>query len=244
MHCRQSCCRYNLCTWSYVIHGDRKWHLLRRYFFLHWWLSCGIFRDKNGHQKQRSNQYSCSIFAKISKVVRLFYMTISIYTRSFRLTPAYAFSILLMVSLYRFMGSGPYFDQVSQQLYEQCKDTWWAQLVYIGNMYPPGNYVKCVFIGAGLCANIIIFSAFHGDGICNAICSFISWLHLFWWFSTGNRKLYKKMFCHLYLFFRSKAFGYFIVVFFTLANMAIVGSLVGAYNITDNLHISMLSGTM
>lgn len=49
----------------------------------------------------------------------------------YRLTPAYAAVIVLLVTLYRFMGSGPFWDVEASN--ERCKIAWWSSLLYIQN---------------------------------------------------------------------------------------------------------------
>ncbi|XP_044739809.1 nose resistant to fluoxetine protein 6-like [Chrysoperla carnea] len=63
---------------------------------------------------------------KVPFNVPLFYLH-----RYLRLTPAYAAVIVLLVTVYRFMGSGPFWDPEASN--ERCKTAWWSSLLYIQN---------------------------------------------------------------------------------------------------------------
>ncbi|XP_044727164.1 uncharacterized protein LOC123290876 [Chrysoperla carnea] len=60
--------------------------------------------------------------------------------RYLRLTPSYAAVIIFMVTLYRFMGSGPLWDP--ENTFEPCRTNWWAALLYIQNYVAGLN--RCV----------------------------------------------------------------------------------------------------
>jgi len=53
-----------------------------------------------------------------------------------RLTPTYAFCILLSVTLWPKFGKGPLWPEVVHPLSENCRKYWWSNLLYINNFYP------------------------------------------------------------------------------------------------------------
>jgi len=53
-----------------------------------------------------------------------------------RLTPAYAFCILMSVTLWPKFGEGPLWPEVVRPLSENCRKYWWSNLLYINNFYP------------------------------------------------------------------------------------------------------------
>ncbi|XP_076807344.1 nose resistant to fluoxetine protein 6-like [Clavelina lepadiformis] len=56
--------------------------------------------------------------------------------RYIRLTPPYAFLILMSVSLWPKFGTGPMWPDLAQPLQAQCDKYWWTNLLYINNLYP------------------------------------------------------------------------------------------------------------
>ncbi|XP_078490206.1 LOW QUALITY PROTEIN: O-acyltransferase like protein-like [Ciona intestinalis] len=56
--------------------------------------------------------------------------------RYIRLTPVYAFLLLFSMSLYKFLGYGPYWNDLAAVMYNSCKDVWFANLLYFNNLYP------------------------------------------------------------------------------------------------------------
>lgn len=53
--------------------------------------------------------------------------------RYIRITPMLALHILFILSLLKFMGDGPFFDQFIEQAADQCEMNWWKNLLYIQN---------------------------------------------------------------------------------------------------------------
>lgn len=53
-----------------------------------------------------------------------------------RLTPAYAFCILISTGLYSKFGDGPFWPTTAASFSAACKSYWWTNLLYINNMYP------------------------------------------------------------------------------------------------------------
>jgi hypothetical protein len=58
--------------------------------------------------------------------------------RYLRVMPVLAILILIVLSIFKFMGSGPYFKftQYASQI-SQCQEYWWTALVHIQNYYNP-----------------------------------------------------------------------------------------------------------
>ncbi|CAK8686761.1 unnamed protein product [Clavelina lepadiformis] len=59
--------------------------------------------------------------------------------RYIRLTPPYAFLILMSVSLWPKFGTGPMWPALGHSLQAQCDKYWWTNLLYINNLYPAGS---------------------------------------------------------------------------------------------------------
>ncbi|XP_044740250.1 nose resistant to fluoxetine protein 6-like [Chrysoperla carnea] len=53
--------------------------------------------------------------------------------RYLRLTPSYAALIILYLTLYMKLGSGPIWETCNQRLQDNCKEFWWTSLLYIQN---------------------------------------------------------------------------------------------------------------
>lgn len=53
--------------------------------------------------------------------------------RYIRLTPIVGVCILLIVSLYRFAGSGPLWNRFIEDESEKCEKYWWLTLLYVQN---------------------------------------------------------------------------------------------------------------
>ena len=63
--------------------------------------------------------------------------------RFWRLTPLYAFVLMIFTTLYMYMFTGPSSGQIKSEegfrkATDVCKDYWWTNLIYINNYYP--NY--------------------------------------------------------------------------------------------------------
>nr|CAB3264544.1 nose resistant to fluoxetine protein 6-like [Phallusia mammillata] len=63
--------------------------------------------------------------------------------RYIRLTPAYAFCMLLSVTLWPKFGSGPIWPGLVNPLVEECRKYWWSSLLYINNLYPSIMNSEC-----------------------------------------------------------------------------------------------------
>ncbi|XP_076807349.1 nose resistant to fluoxetine protein 6-like [Clavelina lepadiformis] len=63
--------------------------------------------------------------------------------RYIRLTPPYAFVMFMMVTLYRKMGDGPYWETLWRGLRTPCDKYWWTNLLYINNLYPENSADEC-----------------------------------------------------------------------------------------------------
>ena len=50
-----------------------------------------------------------------------------------RLTPPYAIVLMTEAVLTRYFGRGPFFPQDGFEI-NQCKDSWWTNLLYLNNL--------------------------------------------------------------------------------------------------------------
>lgn len=66
--------------------------------------------------------------------------------RYLRLTPLLAVTILLTMSLTRFLGNGPLWPGAFNELKEACDRKWWLSLLYIQNYVDPDYTVSFVII--------------------------------------------------------------------------------------------------
>lgn len=62
--------------------------------------------------------------------------------RYIRLTPAVAAAVLFVVSLLKFMGSGPYWHNFVDVHKTGCDEYWWSTLLYVQNYVNPTNLVS------------------------------------------------------------------------------------------------------
>ncbi|XP_021358198.1 nose resistant to fluoxetine protein 6-like [Mizuhopecten yessoensis] len=61
------------------------------------------------------------------------------FHRVWRLTPAYAFCLMIFATLSKHFISGPYtavYDAEMADQYDTCSSSWWSNLLYINNFYP------------------------------------------------------------------------------------------------------------
>lgn len=61
--------------------------------------------------------------------------------RIVRLTPVLAVAVLLFMTLFPRLDSGPLWQQFSSS-YLLCSDTWWATLLYVQNYAAAGRMVS------------------------------------------------------------------------------------------------------
>jgi len=59
--------------------------------------------------------------------------------RWIRLTPPYAFLILMLVSIYPMLGDGPMWQPSVGAQSKLCVDNWWTNILYINNLHAPGG---------------------------------------------------------------------------------------------------------
>lgn len=67
------------------------------------------------------------------------------FQRYLRLTPLLAVLILIAMSLYRFIGSGPIWPSIFNDLKVPCDRKWWQALLYIKN-YVDSEYMVSFFV--------------------------------------------------------------------------------------------------
>ncbi|XP_044739782.1 nose resistant to fluoxetine protein 6-like [Chrysoperla carnea] len=72
---------------------------------------------------------------KIPFNIPLFYIH-----RYLRLTPAFAALIVLYITFYMKLGSGPIWESSNQRLHDSCKEYWWSSLLYIQNFVNPNRF--------------------------------------------------------------------------------------------------------
>lgn len=65
--------------------------------------------------------------------------------RYLRLTPILAITILLVVSLYRHVGTGPISNLVWKDFSELCHTNWWNALLHIQTFFDPLKIVRFIF---------------------------------------------------------------------------------------------------
>lgn len=57
--------------------------------------------------------------------------------RYLRLTPVFAVILLIVMSLYRFVGTGPLWPTIFNGMRKPCEDKWWLALLYVQNYVTP-----------------------------------------------------------------------------------------------------------
>ncbi|XP_053380228.1 nose resistant to fluoxetine protein 6-like [Mercenaria mercenaria] len=63
------------------------------------------------------------------------------FHRYWRLTPPYMLLLMLYVPTMRYWGDGPFWPQKGVDV-DECKDTWWTNLLYINNVYKSDKQVS------------------------------------------------------------------------------------------------------
>ncbi|CAG0919598.1 unnamed protein product [Notodromas monacha] len=84
-------------------------------------------------------------FRQLEKSKGKLNIVLYILHRYLRLTPALAALIVLQITVFRRLGDGPSWYQV-ESIAQNCKDTWWINMLYIGNFdsYDPGLQTNCI----------------------------------------------------------------------------------------------------
>ncbi|XP_044739779.1 O-acyltransferase like protein-like [Chrysoperla carnea] len=78
--------------------------------------------------------------AKAKKIP--FDITVFYIHRYLRLTPAYAAVIILYMTFFIKLGTGPNWKTANQGFQNECKEYWWSSLLYIQNFVNPEN--RCI----------------------------------------------------------------------------------------------------
>lgn len=65
--------------------------------------------------------------------------------RYLRLTPMVAFIMLIAMTMYKFLGDGPLWEDGSGSVAMNCKERWWMNMLYIQN-YATQNLVRHLFL--------------------------------------------------------------------------------------------------
>ena len=59
----------------------------------------------------------------------------------YRLTPTYAFVMMVYATLFHYFATGPFMLDVWYDS-DSCKDSWWYSLLYINNFFNSSGYVS------------------------------------------------------------------------------------------------------
>lgn len=65
--------------------------------------------------------------------------------RYLRLTPVLAVAIFFIITLMRFLGSGPLWPSAMAELGQRCERYWWAALLYVHNYVRGETTVKKLY---------------------------------------------------------------------------------------------------
>ncbi|XP_070533920.1 nose resistant to fluoxetine protein 6-like [Ptychodera flava] len=80
------------------------------------------------------------------------------FHRWWRLSPPYYLMLLLVTTLFLYLGNGPAHDQRVFYVQKQCRDNWWAALLYFHNLYPwPSSTDICMGWVWYLCVDMQLF---------------------------------------------------------------------------------------
>lgn len=60
----------------------------------------------------------------------------------FRITPVYFYVILIDMTVFYDIGSGPFWNTFAAGLKESCRNYWWANVLYINDYYNGGGAVS------------------------------------------------------------------------------------------------------
>lgn len=98
--------------------------------------------------------------------------------RYLRITPVVAVTIFLFLTLFRFVGSGPYHNFLIQSHLPQCQDYWWSALLHVQNYVNPNNVVSFFLTNLNLNWWKVSFSSVsYTLGIYQSIYSCSGWVH-------------------------------------------------------------------
>lgn len=64
--------------------------------------------------------------------------------RFLRLTPSLAFVLMVYTLVVPFLASGPFAPRLQAQIFDNCRDTWWTELVYTMNFVPWNSDHVCM----------------------------------------------------------------------------------------------------
>ena len=64
--------------------------------------------------------------------------------RYLRLVPAMAGMIIFMIGIYPYIGQGPVWVPLAEAKYEACAKNWWANILFINNIYPTKGTDGCI----------------------------------------------------------------------------------------------------
>lgn len=100
--------------------------------------------------KKRILRCTSQLYSQIPKVksTKIMYnqrftlTKISFIFISFRLTPSYAFMILITANIFIHLGDGPLWESINGPEMERCQQYWWSGLLYVQNFVNPNSMVK------------------------------------------------------------------------------------------------------
>lgn len=93
--------------------------------------------------------------------------------RYLRTIPVFGILILIILSILKHLGDGPYYDFVSKASFVgSCERNWWAAFLHIQNYYCPIDSVRAWQEISAICWKLLLhFSVFKWAGICQLIFS-------------------------------------------------------------------------
>ena len=82
---------------------------------------------------------------------------LKIYLKHYlEMVPLFIFVTFFFWTLARFIGFGPWFF-TGNKIYDDCKDYWWANLFFLSNMIPYGQWSECISSGWFLSVEMQLF---------------------------------------------------------------------------------------
>lgn len=118
--------------------------------------------------------------------------------RYVRVMPLFAYLMLLMLSLLKYTGNGPYASRNFNYL-ANCQKYWWTNLIYIANYYNPHNVVSLVYLSYLKWAHYYYFEVYCDFMVSErgfSACSYLTidnvpglqiWLEIFMGFTDLHR---------------------------------------------------------
>ena len=83
----------------------------------------------------------CLIFQTFIVLLDFLYIWSDRDSLSFRLTPPYMLFLMFYVPLFKYWSNGPFWPQMGVEI-DECKDSWWQNLLYINNLIDSNKMVR------------------------------------------------------------------------------------------------------